>query len=354
MAMRRPSGMGGAALLRKVRAELQTGWPPGLTLLTGDDLYHLDRAQRALLEALAGEDESAFGRTQFGDEPFDVATAVAAARSAGMFAPRRVVLVSDIAVLEGEPEVLKDYATSPPPQSYLLVRAPVLDQRRKLHKALATAGRTLRFQAAAPGETGRHVADLRAMAGERGLDLDSESAMLLVEATAGNLYRLAGELDKLRAWIGGDGGKVTPQAVREVAASGGLLSGWELADALVVRDRTAGLAAARRLVDAGEEPIKIVGGLAWRARVMLQGKALMAAGKSADQAASAVRVGDSLREALATGLRRYSLEEVLGFPSLLLAADRTLKSRSIHPRAVLENLVDALIGRPTAGGGGRR
>ena len=50
------------------------------------------------------------------------------------------------------------------------------------------------------------------------------------------------------------------------------------------------------------------------------------------------------RDALLQGVSRYSLGEVLRFPSILMQADKTLKSRSIHPGAVLENLVDRLTG----------
>ncbi len=145
---------------------------------------------------------------------------------------------------------------------------------------------------------------------------------------------------------------MTPEVVREVAASGGLLSGWEVADAILRRDRAAALAAARRLVDGGDEPIRIVGGLAWRARVMIQAKALLAEGRRADEVVRATRAF-YYRDALLQGLSRYTLEELLAFPATLLQADRTLKSRSIHPRAVLENLVDRLTG-PSVGARGQR
>src|SRR5262249_51063636 len=51
----------GAVVLRRVVADLKKGWPAGLTVLTGDDLYHLDRAQRAILEHLAPASGDPFG-----------------------------------------------------------------------------------------------------------------------------------------------------------------------------------------------------------------------------------------------------------------------------------------------------
>jgi DNA polymerase-3 subunit delta len=336
------SAASGAQLLRNVEKELERGWPAGLTVLTGDDLYHLDRASKSLVAALTRDEASGFGLTVYGDEKIDVAVVVSAARSAGMFSPRRVVFVSDAGALEGEPETLAAFAAAPPPQSFLVVRAPALDKRRKLHQTLFKSGRSLEFKMLGRGGGGGE-GDVRQIAREKGLKVDAPTAAFLIQLTGGDLYRLASELDKIRAWLGENEHRVTPEVVREVAASGGLLSGWEVADAVLRRDRAAGLAAARRLVDGGDEPIRIVGGLAWRARVMIQAKALLAEGRRPDEVVRATRAF-YYRDALLQGLSRYTVDELLAFPATILQADRTLKSRSIHPRAVLESLVDRLTG----------
>lgn len=341
-------------VLRKLRRELERGWAPGLTVLTGDDLYHLDRAQAALLSALVPAESSPFALTVFGEARVDLAVVVSAARSAGMFARRRVVLVREIAALEGEPDVLAAYAVDPPQDSYLLVRAPVLDRRRKLHQALAGSGRQLVFARAAGAPNARLEADVRTMASEKGLSLEPAASALLLEVCAGDLYRVDSELEKIRTWVGLEaGGPVTPAQVREVVAGSGLLSGWEVADALLLRDREAALAALRRLVQAGEEPLRMLGGLAYRARGMLQAKGLMEQGQGTERAIRALRAWSYERELLA-GLSRYSMQDLLAFPSALLEADRTLKSRSVDPLAVLESLVDKLAAPAATGqaGGG--
>ena len=339
--MRRRGGASGVELLREVAQGLAAGWPAGLTVLSGDDLYHLDRAQRLLLDGLTGgADASGFGRTVFGEDKVDVSAVVAAARSAGMFAPRRVVFVSDVAALEGEPDALVEFAAAPPPRSHLLVRAPALDLRRKLHQILRERGKTLDFVSP---EHGAGAADARRLARDKGLELDPSAAAFLAQLVGGDLYRLDAELEKLRAWLGAAGGPVGPDAVREVAAGSGLLTGWELADAVTVRDRAEGLAAARRLARAGEEAVRTVGGVAWRARVLLEAKALESQGRRRDEVLG-VKGAFFFREKLALGLERYTLAELLAFPAALLEADRTLKSRSIDASAVLERLVDRLTG----------
>jgi DNA polymerase-3 subunit delta len=340
----RSTGGFGTETLRKMRRELRTGWPPGLTVLTGGDLYHLDLAQRALIEALLPSDTSEFALTVFGDQRVDVAAVVAAVRSAGMFTDRRVVLVRDVAALDGEADTLVAYAGDPPDFSYLIVRGPELDKRRKLHQALLKAGRVFEFAVPSPRDAPRLPREVAAMAVEKGFEIDPEAASMLAEACGGDFCRISNELEKIGAWYGADGGAtVTPDVLREVAAGSGVLSGWEVASALLRRERGAAVAALHRLLDAGDEPLRLLGGLAYRARSILQARAMIERGVSAGSAVRAARIWGENPKHAADGVSGYTMAEVLRFPALLLEADRTLKSRALAPHAVLGSLLEKMM-----------
>jgi DNA polymerase-3 subunit delta len=338
----RSEGPWGGAVLKSALAELGRGWPPGLTVLTGDDLYHLDLALSAILDRLVPEGTRAFGLSIVGDAPMSTGALVGQARSSGMFATRRVVLLRDIACLEGDPEPLVAYGSAPPQESYLIVRAPKLDRKRKLHKALAEAGRCLAFRAPASDAAREELAvELQAMARTRGFKLESSAVALLLEVCGSDLSRIATELDKLAVWLGTDaagGAPVGAAVLRGLVAGTGLLSGWELADALTERDAAKAVAAARRLLDAGEEPIRILGGLASRARSLLRAKAMTEAGAAPRAVVDAARAW-YFRDVLSEGLKRYTMRELLAMPGRLLEADRSFKSRSLDRGAVLEALV---------------
>ncbi len=345
MAARSPRGPAGGEVLRAVRTRLKRGWPEGLTVLTGDDLFHLDAAQGAILERLlppgggGGHEISVFG-----DRKVNVAAVVSAASSAGMFTSRRVVLVRDVEALEGEKGVLTRYAADPPAESFLLVRAPRLDGRRVLQKELLEGPNVLAFRRASPQEMGVPLGEIGALAEARGLSLDRDAAELLLAVSAGDLYRASSELDKIEAWRrGGPPGRVRLDEVRDLAVGDGAFSGWEVADAVLARDLPRALAASRRLVSAGEEVRRTIGGLAWRARTMLQVKARIESGEAPESAAGSVWAGVRPRDLL-DGLRRYRTAELLRFPGRLLRASRTLNSRSIDAGAVLEGLVEDLVG----------
>ena len=123
----------------------------------------------------------------------------------------------------------------------------------------------------------------------------------------------------------------------------GVLSGWEVAVAIGRHDRSAALAALRRLLRAGDEPLRLIGGVAFRARGMLQARAMIECGVDPGQAVRASRLWGDATARIVAGLQRYSLQELLAFPALLLEADRTLKSRAIAPLAVLESMLDRML-----------
>jgi DNA polymerase-3 subunit delta len=345
---RKRSAPAAAGVLSQMRDRLGSGeWPSGLTTLTGDNLFFLDRAQKLLLDTLLPEEDRGYALTVLdGDEPIDTGTLVGAARSIGMFDPRRVVLLRGVDKLDGEPEAISGFAAQAPAKAYLIVRAPSLDRRRKLHKVLVESGTTLEFATGSAHDPARWTTEAVELAREKGLKLDRRAAGLLGQVGGGDLYRVDRELDKIGTWLGKERRTaITADVVREVVAAGGALSGWEVAEAITVRDTSGALAAARRLINAGEEPIRIVGGLAYRARSLLRAKALAAGGASFRQVVSAARAW-SFEDGLRRGLRAYELEELRAFPALLLDADRTLKSRRIDARAVMERLVQRMTERP--------
>src|SRR5262249_17573364 len=152
---------------------------------------------------------------------------------------------------------------------FIVVRAPRLDRKRKLHKALAEAGTTITFRLPSNRREADELrAEATAMARERGLAVRRDALELLLAVCGVDLQRIAAELDKLQTWSGAAPGatvEIDAAAVRDIAAGDELMTGWELADALLERNREKALGLARRLVDAGQEPIKVVGGLAYRA-----------------------------------------------------------------------------------------
>jgi len=183
----------------------------------------------------------------------------------------------------------------------------------------------------------------------RKLRIDDAAAEFLLEVCGADLLHVDAELDKARDHAGGFAETtVTVETLRDLVTGDESVTGFELSEALLRRDRSAAATWSRRYAQTGEEPLRVLGALAWRARGMVQATALVAAGRDASEAVAALKAWRIARDVPGL-LARYDAEEILAFPSKLLAADLALKSRSLPGGAVLEALVHDLL----AGGRGR-
>ena len=89
----------------------------------------------------------------------------------------------------------------------------------------------------------------------------------------------------------------------------------------------------------------MLGGIAWRARVMVEAKALLSRRTPPREVVSATRAWQ-YGDRLLAGLGRYSMDELLQFPNLLRTADRALKGGLVPGGAVMEDLVERMTGQP--------
>jgi DNA polymerase-3 subunit delta len=159
----------------------------------------------------------------------------------------------------------------------------------------------------------------------------------------GNLYQVIRELDKIRDWFGGS----EPQTVRledarQVLSGTELLQGWEVADAILDRNEPSAILAVRKLLQSGGNPIQLLGGVAHRARTMLQARAMLETGRSRRDIVSATR-SYYIQDRLFAGIERYSFHDLQTFPGRLMKADRALKSSSVDPCLILEGLLHEMI-----------
>lgn len=313
-----PTGPWGRGVLASVRRDLGKGWPPGLTTLTGADLHHLDLALDAILDAIAPDRDDPFALTVLRDGRMTPAELVDRAASRGMFASTRIVLLRDPSILDGDPEPLTRFAADPPEQGWIVVRAPKLDRKRKLHQVLGS-GRLLEFRPPEGEAEGREFLEVQGeLAKERGVRLDPSAAAWVAASAEGDLLRTRILLDQLRDAFPSSSRPLTEAEVAEVAPASESATGWELADHLAARDGASALADARRYEAMGEEVLKILGGLAWRAR----------------------------RDSLILGRGRWSKSAGLALPAGLLAVDRSRKSRQVAPYAALERLLHDVTSEP--------
>lgn len=277
-----------------------------LYLVTGDkrgprkdtfevDDYLLDQAVAALKAAAlgggAGTDDGqgvdAFNYDLlYGDET-DASEILARAGETPAFAPHRLVLVKGADKLPAaQTERLLDYVKEPCETTALVfVAGKKLDERRKFTQALYQQAV---FIDCAPPPDGQLAAWITAEAGRVGVSLNSEAVLLLKETAAslkeqagGSLYLVRRELEKLAAYV--PAGRVAGPA--DVQALKGMEPGasvFDLTGAIGARDRARALRILARNLEAGEDPLRILGALAWQYRRIWKSKEQRQWGRESD------------------------------------------------------------------------
>src|SRR5260370_6450223 len=196
-----------------------------------------------------------------------------------MLSPQEVAFLEDGEGLEKVGEKNRDeavaqlgaYLEDPAPFTVLVVEATGLDQRMKLGKLLAE--KALVVECGLGDNAGERqaaaVALARVIAKEQGVEFEKGAAEDLAEFVAADLMRLKTEIDKLATFAAEK--KVIGRAdVGALVISDKTTTVWELADMLASRRPNQALEFLDRLLRDGEEPLSMLGAIAWMDRKLIE------------------------------------------------------------------------------------
>src|SRR5205823_13100253 len=166
-----------------------------------------------------------------------------------------------------------DLAAMPPDTVLVLIGRGKVPAR--LVKAVEKAsGEHREYSAPKPWELPKWV---RERAQEEGLELDSEASKALVALVGPRQQRLARELEKLAIEVHPQS-RLSAEEVHRLAAGEASTQAYDLADALVARDRVAVLRLAEDLVARGEPPGRLVYPIVRRLRDVHRAAGLLESG----------------------------------------------------------------------------
>jgi DNA polymerase-3 subunit delta len=118
---------------------------------------------------------------------------------------------------------------------------------------------------------------------------------------------------------------------------------WELADLLASRQSKKALEFLDRLLRDGEEPLQMLGAMAWMYRKLIEASEVKGV-SNGYQAARALGMRPEQAELALQNARRISKPRLLAGLHALRSADDRLKGSGAEPRTVMEFLVAQLTG----------
>jgi DNA polymerase-3 subunit delta len=294
-------------------------------LIAGSDRPKVDRAVarlRSRFEPDAVEHLDAAEAT--GDD------VVAACNAMGLFGGGlRLVLVDNVEAWKApEVKVVEAYLKSPAPGTTLALVGGELKKDAPIAKAAAGAGDVLLWDVQTKA-IHRWIAEQFKLHRTK---VEPEACRRLAELVGDDLYELAGEVEKLATWAGGES-EITEVEVDLLVAARAESPPWNLTDAWGQRDVGGVLRAAERMLDRTGDPVsrtlpRLVGSLTNHLRRARAAHRLEEQGISPADAAAQLGMKPYPAQKLFGQVRNYSGDELDAALIRLARLDQALKGGS--------------------------
>jgi DNA polymerase-3 subunit delta len=331
-------------------AQLKKGKPVAAILLLGDEPYLRDACRATLIDQYVPEASRTWAVSRFSAERGDIQPALDQAQTLPMLSPQQVIFLEDAQTIEEFPEKKRDeavkqlesYLSDPAPFTVMVFEATHLDQRMKLAKMLVE--KSLVVQVGLGDNQDERNANAvtlaKTLGRERGVEFAAGAAEDLAERVSGELQRLKTEIEKLSTYAG-DRKIIRGEDVALLVISERAATVWEMADMIAARQGNRALDFLERLLRDGEEPLSLLGGMAWMFRKLIEASEVKGA-VNGWQAARALQMAPEKAEQAIRNARKISKPRLLAGLRAFQLADSRLKGGAHDPRAVMEFLIAEL------------
>jgi DNA polymerase-3 subunit delta len=313
-----------------------------LYLFYGEEEFLIQEAVDLIVETVVEPGARDFNFNVLYCRDTSVSDIVNLAQTLPFMSEKRLVIAKEIdAFKAADLEELVPYLNDPSPSTCLVL----LSNQGKYDKksvvsAVEAKGGVIRFYPLLDREI---VGWIESRAKSSGMTIQRDAAQYLWQTVGNDLQKIKNELEKIKLYLK-DRTSITFDDVKTVVGDFREYSSFDLAAALGQKNRGKALLILSRLLQEGEAPVGLLGSVAWNFRRLLQAKAMESAGVGPDEIMKKLRVIFHQAGLFKEQMRRYSAEELRESFSVMLEADRALKSGGLNGRLVLERMILKLCG----------
>ncbi|MBC8288356.1 MAG: DNA polymerase III subunit delta [Nitrospinae bacterium] len=306
--------------------------------LYGQEIFYHTEVLQALIQQWITDDNRDFNLENFDARESTVSQWLGSAKTLSFLGGIKLVVVRNLYEAipqDKEAQALIDYAHSPVPEACLVITSNKVDRKRKLFKTLT--GLKTAVACEAPKET-ELTNWLRKRAETDNYSLSSDAARFLVNRVGARPGILAKELEKTLLYAGANK-SISERDVAEVVGESKMENVFALTDALKTKNPEAALRLLNNQIDHGEEPIKILGTIAWQFRMIWEVKHYQKRKLPSGQIAKVMGANPYVVDKALQHTSRFSTQQLRTGYLELVKADRSLKSTSQDPLAVMQTLI---------------
>ena len=310
-------------------------------LLVGAERLLIERAVDAVRKAVDQSGTPGFNVDLFDGKGLDAASVISAARTLPMMADKRFVLVRHVdAMTPTEQSNLAEYVADPNDSTSVVLTAGKLDGRGKLTKIAKKQG----WLIDAKPLRGRELRGfVRAEATARGHNIAPQGIETLLDAVGDDLAAIDDAIERLSLFVGA-GQRIDADAVMTCVTRIRVESIWSLVDAIGLKDRRKGMAAAQSLLADREPPLRLLAMVARQMRIVARMREALSEGLRPEEAAKRAGAPPFKAADLTASARQFTADTLGEAFALIAQTDMALKSSKRPPDVVLQDAVLELCG----------
>lgn len=338
---------------KRITQDMKAGEIPSLVLLCGKEQYLVDWAADLISKKYVNEAMAAFDFVRLSDETATAQAIIEACETLSMFSPRRVILVSGFAPLEGKrmkgftddnETMLADYMKHIPESTILIMTCDTPDKRKKLYKTIDASGVVYDFDTLNEKDLTAFIIKRFKNAGKvcktSVINEIIQGSGYYHKETDYTLFNLENDLMKIIAHS--EGPEITANDVLGII-SGNLESYiFALMDTISSGKKGEAYKLLYSILGKGESVYKILGMIISQYELTLDVKELREKGMSSPEIVKMLGVHEfRVRKALGIG-ERYTVEALKKAVSSAYDTDKNIKSGLIGQNLALEMLIAAM------------
>jgi len=308
-------------------------------VLVGTEPLLIERVVDAVRKAVDSMGAPGFNIEVFDGKGLDAARVISAARTLPMMADMRLVLLRHVdAMTPTEQTNLSEYLDDPSDSTCFLLTATKLDGRAKLAKAAKKKG----YLIDAKPLRGRELREfIGAEATAREHRIAPQAIEALLDAVGDDLAAIDDAMERLSLFVGA-GQRIDADAVTTCVTRIRVESIWSLVDAIGLKDRRKGIAAAQSLLDDREPPLRLLAMVSRQLRIVARMREALSEGLRPQDAAKRAGAPPFKAGDLTESARRFTAESLGEAFTLIAETDRALKGSKRPPDVILQDAVLAL------------
>jgi len=279
--VRRGAPQSSGISFRQLNRSLKRGDIDPVYLINGEEIFLRNKAIEALREAVCGDDESNLGFQKIDGNAGKMAEFLDAARSLPLFLQATDRACQLVLVRSFEPgtaadgELLAEYLDSPVGATCLAFEAPTLDSRRATAKLLSKSATKINCHRIESTAGVRRW--IESSTNARGFSMAPEAIDYLIEMVGLELQQLSQELDKVELFST-EHEPMSANDLEKLLGRSRTHSVFELTDALIEKRAVSAVQVLNRLLDDGEEPVRLLAMVSWVVRQLITACDLSARG----------------------------------------------------------------------------